>query len=97
MKLFVRIREGIKIVYITIIFVSVLVSFVIPAILTHVTWALAQEWVLSNRTAQTVTWALTREWALARDTTVEPTRKITGYAPAAIGLMEKNNIQDKHF
>ena len=42
--------------------VSVLVGFVIAAILAHVTWALAQEWVLSIRTAKTVTWALTREW-----------------------------------
>ena len=70
MKLLVRIRERIEIVYITIIFISVLVGFVIPAILAHVTWALAREWALSIRTAQTVTWALTREWALARDTTV---------------------------
>ena len=39
MKLLVRVREKIVIVYITIVFVSVLVSFVIAAILAHVTWA----------------------------------------------------------
>ena len=50
-KLLVRIRERIEIIYITIVFVSVLVCFVIPMILAHVTWALAQEWALSIRTA----------------------------------------------
>ena len=43
MKLLVRIRERIEIIYITIVFVSVLVGFVIPAILAHVTRALARE------------------------------------------------------
>ena len=70
MKLLIRIREWIEIIYITIVFISVLVSFVITAILAHVTWALAQEWALSFRTAKTVTWALTWEWALVWDTTV---------------------------
>ena len=60
-KLLVRIRERIEIVYITIVFVSVLVGFVIIVILIHVTWALAWEWALSIRTARTVTWALIRE------------------------------------
>ena len=49
MKLLVRISERIEIVYITIVFVSVLVCFVIAAILAHITW------VLSIRTAKTVT------------------------------------------
>ena len=70
MKLLARIRERIEIVYITIIFISVLVGFVIPAILAHVTWALVWEWALSIRTAQTFTWALTREWSFVSDTTV---------------------------
>ena len=70
MKLLVRIRERIKIVYITIVFVSVLVGFVITAILLHVTWVLAWEWALSIRTAKTVTWVFTQEWALAQATTV---------------------------
>ena len=39
MKLLVRIRERIKIIYITIVFVSVLVGFIIAA---HVIWALAR-------------------------------------------------------
>ena len=52
MKLLVRIRERVKIVYITIVFVSVLVSFIIAAILAHVTWALAWEWAFSIRTAK---------------------------------------------
>ena len=69
-KLLIRIRERIKIVYITIVFISALVGFIITAVLAHVTWALAQEWVLSIRTAKTVTWTLTREWALAQDTMV---------------------------
>ena len=60
MKLLVRIREKIEIVYITIVFVSVLVGFVIAVILAPVTWALAREWALSIQTAKTVTWALTR-------------------------------------
>ena len=64
MKLLVRVREKIVIVYITIVFVSVLVSFVIAAILAHVTWA------LSIRTVKIVTWALIREWALALNTAV---------------------------
>ena len=70
MKLLVRIRERIKIIYINIVFVSVLVGFVIAVILAHVTWVLAREWVLSIRTAKIVTWVLTRELVLARDTTV---------------------------
>ena len=70
MKLLVRIRERIEIVYITIIFVSVVIGFVIAVILAHVTWALAREWALSIQTAKTVTWELTWEWALDRDTTV---------------------------
>ena len=69
MKLLVRIVERIEIVYITIVFVSVLVGFVIAAILAHITWALARE-ELSIRTAKTVAWVLTWEWALARDTMV---------------------------
>ena len=59
-KLLVRTRERIESVYITIVFVSVLVGFII----THVAWVLAQEWVLSIQTAKTVTWALTRKWTL---------------------------------
>ena len=57
-------QRRIDIVYITIVFVSVLVSFVIAVILANVTWA------LSIRTAKTVTWALTQEWTLGRDTVV---------------------------
>ena len=49
MKLLIRIRERIEIVYITIVFISVLVSFVITAILAHVNWTLAQEWALSSQ------------------------------------------------
>ena len=41
MKLLVRIKEKIEIVYITIVFVSVLVGFVVAVILAHVIWALA--------------------------------------------------------
>ena len=63
-KLLIRIRERIEmmIVYITIIFVSVLVGFIIAVliILAHITWALAWEWAVSIGTAKTVTWALTR-------------------------------------
>ena len=59
MKLLVRIRERIEIVYITIIFISVLVGYVIAVILAHVTRALAREWALSILTAKIVTWALT--------------------------------------
>ena len=58
-KLLVRIRREIEIIYITIVFVGVLVGFVIAAILAQVTW------VLSVRTAKTVTWTLTWEWVLA--------------------------------
>ena len=72
MKLLVKIRERVEIVYIIIVFVSVLVGFVITVILAHVTWALAQEWALSILTAKIVTWVLTQEWALAQDTTVYP-------------------------
>ena len=61
MKLVVRIKERIQFVYITIVFISVLVGFVITVILAHITWA------LSIRTAKTVTWVLTREWALTCD------------------------------
>ena len=64
MKLLLRIRERIEIVYITVVFISV-VGFVIVVTLAHVTWVLAREWVLSIRTAQTVTWVL-----FARDTMV---------------------------
>ena len=71
-KLLIRIRERIEVLHITIVFVSVIVGFVIAAVLVHITWAFAQEWVLSNQTAKTVTWALTREWAFARDTIVIP-------------------------
>ena len=70
MKLLVRIRERIEIAYITIVFVSVLVGFVITAFLAHITWALAREWVLSIRAAKTVIWVLTWELVLAQDTTV---------------------------
>ena len=71
MKLLVRIKERSEIIYITIVFVSVLTGYVIVVILAHVTWALAREWMLSIRTAKTVTWVLTQEWALAWDTTVK--------------------------
>ena len=54
MKLLVRIRERLKIVYIIIVFVSVLIGFVTAVILAHVTWVLAQEWALSIQTAKTV-------------------------------------------
>ena len=37
-KLLIRIRERIKIVYVTIAFISVLVGFVIAVILAHITW-----------------------------------------------------------
>ena len=60
-KPLIRIRERIEIVYITIVFLSVLIGFVITVILAHVTWVLAREWALSIRTAKTVTWALTRD------------------------------------
>ena len=60
MKLLLRIRERIKIIYITVVFISV-VGFVIVVTLAHVTWVLAQEWALSIRTAQTVTWVLARD------------------------------------
>ena len=60
-KLLIRIRERSEIVYITIVFLSVLIGFVIAAILVHVIWAPAREWALSIRTAKTVTWALTRD------------------------------------
>ena len=69
-KLLVRIRKRIKIIYITIVFVSVLIGFIIAAILAHVTWAHVREWALSIQIAKTVTWALIREWALAQETTV---------------------------
>ena len=71
-KLLIRIRERIEILHITIVFVSVIVGFFIAAVLVHITWAFAQEWVLSIQTAKTVTWALTREWAFVRDTIVIP-------------------------
>ena len=70
MKLLVRIRESIEIVYITVVFISVLAGFVIARILARVTWVLAQEWAISILTAKIVTWALIREWVLVRDTTV---------------------------
>ena len=57
-------QRKIDIVYITIVFVSVLVGFVIAAILAHVTWA------LSIRTVKIVTWVLTQEWTLGWDTMV---------------------------
>ena len=60
MKLLVN-QKRIKIVNISIIFVSVIVDFIIIVILAHVTWALVREWVLSIRTAKTVTWVLTRD------------------------------------
>ena len=59
MKLLVRIRERIEIVYITIIFISVLVGYVVAVILAHVTRALAREWALSIQTAKIVTWERT--------------------------------------
>ena len=34
-------------------------------IFAHNTWALAQVWALSIRTAKTVIWTLTQEWALS--------------------------------
>ena len=71
-KLLVKIRERVEIIYIIIVFVSVLIGFVIAVILAHVTWALAQEWALSILAAKTVTWVFTQEWALAWDTTVYP-------------------------
>ena len=79
MKLLVRIRERIEIIYmyIIIVFISVLVGFVIAATLAHITWALAWEQALSIQTAKTVTWALTWEWVLAWDTTVFLTMKAT--------------------
>ena len=70
MKLLVRIKEKIEMVYITIVFISVLVGFVVAVILAHVIWVLARKWALSILTAKTVIWALTQEWVLARDNTV---------------------------
>ena len=36
--------------YITTVFISILVGFIIVAILAHVTWALAREWALAQDT-----------------------------------------------
>ena len=44
--------ERIEIFYITTVFISVLVCFVIAAILAHIAWVLAREWMLSIRTAK---------------------------------------------
>ena len=67
-KLLVRIRDRIEIVYTTIIFVSILVGFVIAAL--SWLWVIAREWALSIQTARTVTWVRTWQWALAQDTMV---------------------------